>query len=386
MRLGLLGSVLIVLGGLAWTTGLLSTPELLGLGQRVWPVLLFALAVTVVAELAASAGVFVQVASRVALLARGRTTILWLLVVGLAMLSTIFLSLDTTAVLLTPVVVLLAVQARLRPRPFALTTVWLANTASLWLPVSNLTNLLAAHRLGEGGVRGFVGVMWVPALVATVVPVVLLFLLFHGQVSGEFTPKPPPVAPDPLLFRICGATVALLLPALVLMGGEPWIPACVAAVVIVGVFAWRRPGALRWSVLPVPLMLFASGLFLVVETAHSLGATTPLGMLAGEGEGPVALLRLSAVGALGANGVNNLPAYLALEPLTDSPLRLAALLIGVNAGPLVTPWGSLATLLWHQRLRAMGVSISWRAFMLLGVVAAPLTVGLGAAGLWFASR
>ncbi|WP_075888950.1 SLC13 family permease [Actinomyces provencensis] len=386
MRLGLLGLVLILLGGLAWTTGLLPTPELLGLGERVWPVLLFALAVTVVAELASNAGVFVQVASRVALLARGRTVVLWLLVVGLAILSTAFLSLDTTAVLLTPVVVLLAVQARVRPRPFALTTVWLANTASLWLPVSNLTNLLAMHRLGEGGVRGFVEVMWVPALVATVVPVVLLFLLFRGQVSGEFAPKPPPVAPDPLLFRICGATIALLLPMLVLMGGEPWIPACVAAVVIVGVFAWRRPSALRWGVLPVPLMLFASGLFLVVETAHSLGTTTPLGVLAGEGEGPVALLRLSAVGALGANGVNNLPAYLALEPLADSPLRLAALLIGVNAGPLVTPWGSLATLLWHQRLQAMGASISWRAFMLLGVVAAPLTVGLGAAGLWLASR
>lgn len=386
MRLGLLGLVLILLGGAAWATGLLPTADAVALGERVWPVLLFALAVTVVAELASNAGVFVQVASRVALLARGRTTILWLLVVGLAILSTVFLSLDTTAVLLTPVVVLLAVQAHLRARAFALTTVWLANTASLWLPVSNLTNLLAVHRLGEGGVRAFVELMWLPALVATVVPVALLFLVFRGQLSGDFSPTPPPAAPDPLLLRICAATVGLLLPMLVLMGGEPWIPACAAAVVIVAAFAWRRPSALRWSVLPVPLMLFASGLFLVVETAHSLGATTPLGMLAGEGEGPVALLRLSAVGMLGANGVNNLPAYLALEPLTDSPLRVGALLIGVNAGPLVTPWGSLATLLWHQRLQAMGVSISWRAFMLLGVVAAPLTVGLGAAGLWFASR
>ena len=386
MRLGLLGLVLILLGGAAWATGLLPTADAVALGERVWPVLLFALAVTVVAELASNAGVFVQVASRVALLARGRTVVLWLLVVGLAILSTVFLSLDTTAVLLTPVVVLLAVQAHLRARAFALTTVWLANTASLWLPVSNLTNLLSVHRLGEGGVRAFVELMWLPALVATVVPVALLFLVFRGQLSGDFSPTPPPAAPDPLLLRICGATVALLLPMLVLMGREPWIPACAAAVVIVGVFAWRRPSALRWGVLPVPLMLFASGLFLVVETAHSLGATTPLGVLAGEGEGPVALLRLSAVGALGANGVNNLPAYLALEPLADSPLRLAALLIGVNAGPLVTPWGSLATLLWHQRLQAMGASISWRAFMLLGVVAAPLTVGLGAAGLWLASR
>jgi len=32
--------------------------------------------------------------------------------------------------------------------PLAMTTVWLANTASLLLPVSNLTNLLAADRVG----------------------------------------------------------------------------------------------------------------------------------------------------------------------------------------------------------------------------------------------
>lgn len=386
MRLGLLGLVLILLGGVAWAAGLLPSADAVAVGDRVWPVLLFALAVTVVAELASNAGVFVQVASRVALLARGRTVVLWLLVVGLAILSTAFLSLDTTAVLLTPVVVLLAVQARVRPRPFALTTVWLANTASLWLPVSNLTNLLAVHRLGDGGVRSFVELMWVPALVATVVPVALLFLLFRGQVSGEFAPKPPPVAPDPVLLRICGATVALLLPMLVLMGTQPWLPACAAAVVIAGAFAWRRPSALRWGVLPVPLMLFASGLFLVVETAHSIGATTSLDVLAGGGEGPLALLRLTAMGALGANGVNNLPAYLALEPLADSPLRLGALLIGVNAGPLVTPWGSLATLLWHQRLQAMGVSISWRAFMLLGIVAVPLTLCAATTALWAVSQ
>ena len=74
---------------------------------------------------------------------------LWLLVVLVAALSTIFLSLDTTAVLLTPVVIVLARHAGLNPLPFALTTVWLANTGSLLLPVSNLTNLLAQHAMGD---------------------------------------------------------------------------------------------------------------------------------------------------------------------------------------------------------------------------------------------
>ncbi len=50
--------------------------------------------------------------------------------------------------------------------------------------------------------------------------------------------------------------------------------------------------------------------------------------------------------------------------------------MGVNAGPLITPWASLATLLWHERLVSMGVHNNWSRYMLLGLVVAPLTVGL----------
>jgi len=53
-------------------------------------------------------------------------------------------------------------------------------------------------------------------------------------------------------------------------------------------------------------------------------------------------------------------------------------LIGVNAGVLVTPWASLATLLWHQRLRRLDVEVSWSRYALLGVVVAPITVAFAA--------
>ena len=120
----------------------------------------------------------------------------------------------------------------------------------------------------------------------------------------------------------------------------------------------------------------ASGLFLVVEAGYSLGLTTVLAQVAGTGTDFGSLLRLSLSGLVGSNVVNNLPAYLALEPVAGEPVRIAALLIGVNAGALITPWASLATLLWHQRLTSLGVGLSWRTYVLLGVVVAPLTVGL----------
>ncbi len=106
-----------------------------------------------------------------------------------------------------------------------------------------------------------------------------------------------------------------------------------------------------------------------------------LAAVSGSGHDPLSLLQLSATGALGANAIDNLPAYLALEPVAGDPVRLAALLIGVNAGPLITPWASLATLLWHERLRALDVEISWGRYAMLGLIAAPLTVVAATMGL-----
>ncbi len=380
MRLAILGAALLLLGAVAIATGILPLADAAAVGERVWPILLFAVSITVVAELAAEAGVFAAVAERTARAARGRAWLLWLFVVVLAVISTAFLSLDTTAVLLTPVVVLVARHNGLPPLPFALTTVWLANTASLILPVSNLTNLLALHALGFSDPLRFVRLLAVPALIAVVVPCLVLLVVFRRALTRRFEPQPASAPADPVLFWIATGVVAVLLP-LLLSGVPVWIPATSAAVLLAAAFAIRRRGVLRFGLLPWPLVVFAAGLFLVVETGHSLGLTAVLADVAGSGDGIGSLLRLSVTGMLGANAVDNLPAYLALEPVAGSPVRLAALLIGVNAGPLITPWASLATLLWHSRLRALDVDIRWSRYLLLGLVAAPLTVVLATVGL-----
>ncbi|MFX6225980.1 hypothetical protein ABTF68_21110, partial [Acinetobacter baumannii] len=89
------------------------------------------------------------------------------------------------------------------------------------------------------------------------------------------------------------------------------------------------------------LLVFAGGLFLAVGALEAVGIGRVTSVLAGSGDDLVSLWQLAGVGALAANGINNLPAYLAMESVAGSPVRLAALLIGVNAGPIVTPWASL---------------------------------------------
>jgi arsenical pump membrane protein len=375
VTLAIIGGVLWILGAVALLTGMLPADEALAVADRVWPILLFVVAVTVVAELASKAGLFDVVAARLARLAQGRTVWLWVLVVALATVATAFLSLDTTAVLLTPVVVAMAVARKLDPLPFAFVTVVLANTASLVLPVSNLTNLLASAALGGHDPLAFLALLGPSALIAIAVSVAVLTAVFLRKLPRTYPDAAAPAVADPVLLRVSAIVTLALLPLLVI-GLDPWMPALAAAVVLVAVFAVRAPRALGIRLVPWSLLVFAGGLFLAVGALEAIGIGRITSVLAGTGEDLTALWQLAGVGALAANGINNLPAYLAMESVAGSPARLAALLIGVNAGPIVTPWASLATLLWHDRLVAAGVQVRWSRFVLIGAVIAPLILVL----------
>lgn len=382
VKLALVGAALLLAGLVAAAFGVISAADLGAIVERVWPILAFVAAVSVVAELSARAGVFDVVAGFLARLARGRTVVLWLMIVALAVVVTAFLSLDTTAVLLTPVVVAIARANGLPPLPFAFTTVWIANAASLVLPVSNLTNLLAEHRLEQMGVGSFITLLGASATVAIVVIVGLLFLIHRRTMTGRYSPSAIAHVVDRPQLLIAATTVTVMMPLLV-SGIPPWIPATCAVLVLLGSFLWRSPKVVTLGLVPWQLLVFASGLFLAVGALESLGSAHLLGVLAGSETDLPGLWQLAGAGMLGANTVNNLPAYLAFETSAGSPARLAALLVGVNAGPLITPWASLATLLWHQRLHAMGVHVPWRRFVVWGLLAAPLTVALAVVPLAF---
>lgn len=377
-----LGLALWLVGAVMVGCGVLSGSDLRRLADRTWPIMVFVAAITVVAEFCAAVGVFEVIAARLVGWCRGRALGLWLLCGALATLCTVFLSLDTTAVLLTPVVVAMALRIGAEPLPFALTTLWLANTGSLLLPVSNLTNLLAAERLGGVAPTVFAGAMWPLQLVGVLVPMAVVYVVFFARgapttgaaAAGHWRPA---ANDDPILTSASMVVLAVLAVALV-SGVSVWIPALTAAVVLVALGLTRRRDLVRPSMVPWSLVLFTTGLFLVVAGVSALlGPATPV-RLVGGAHGVPGTLRVAAAGAVAANLVNNLPAYLVLEPAVHGLHGVRALLLGVNAGPLITPWASLATLLWHERLSRMGVPISWVGFALLGGMVAVLTVTIGA--------
>lgn len=347
-------------------TGLLSWSQAEQAAARLAPILIFLIAVTALAGIADEVGVFNAAAVRAARAAGGRTPVLFGLVVLLATVTTVLLSLDTTAVLLTPVVLALVKRCALPTLPFALVTVWLANSASLLLPVSNLTNLLAVGRL-HLSTLAYAGALSRPAVVAVLLPALFIAMLDRAGLRGRYVVPVAQKPQDRVLFA--GAIGALTALAAGLLAGLPVAPTTAAlAALLAALCAGRRRELLRPDLVPWRLVPTVLGLFLVVQAAGPRGLDVLLHAASGSGNNP---LRVSVAGAVAANAMNNLPAFLALERVVPDA-GLTAVLVGVNVGPLLVPWASLATLLWADRCRAAGVKVPWRQFMLRGLVLVPL--------------
>ncbi|MEU0570318.1 SLC13 family permease [Nonomuraea sp. NPDC005983] len=366
-RLGVLDWIrigLLALGLLFVATGALPLRDAVESLDTIWPLLIFLVAVIVLAELTKEAQVFDVIAARLAVFGRGNYAALFLLCTAFASFVTIFLNLDTTAVLLTPVMLALAPRARIAALPLALTTIWLANTASLLLPVSNLTNLLAMNKLGLDA-QQFAARMWAPQLASIAVTMAFLWIFYwrRGQRrDARYTPPLLEPVADRVVFAAASVACVVFIGAL-LLKVHVAVAASAAALIVVLAFLVRERGRLTWRLVPWQLVIFVTGLFLVVPTLSRHGLADLMSWMIGVDQDPY---RTAAVGAGLSNAINNLPAYKAVEGVVSNQDQLLALLAGTNVGPVITPWASLATLLWFESCRRHDVKVPMPRFLLTG--------------------
>jgi len=302
---------------------------------------------------------------------------LFVLCVLFAATATATLNLDTTAVLLTPVMLAVAIPADIPPIPLAMTTVWLANTASLLLPVSNLTNLLAMNRLALTA-PGFASRMYLPELASVAATVACLWIMYwrRGLRSADRYRVPEPQKPrDPVLTGLSAVACALFV-LLVLLSVPLAVAALSAVCIVIAGFVARSRSSLRAGLIPWQLLTFVIGLFLVIQFIDQHGLGDILSSAVGADGDALGVWRAAGLGAGLSNVINNLPAYVAGEAAVSRANhdQLLGLLIGTNVGPLVAPWASLATMLWYARCRATGLEISWRRFAGTGAITAVVSL------------
>jgi arsenical pump membrane protein len=348
------------------------------------PTLAFLAALLVLGEGCERAGLFTALAGAMARGGRGSGRRLLAVVVGVAALVTAVLGLDATVVLLTPAALAAAQRSRVPARPPVYACTHLANSGSLLLPVSNLTNLLAFRASGLSFTH-FAALMALPWAVAVALEGAALRWFFRDELPERRVPSaeraPLPRAPLVIL--------GLTLLGFALSGPLGYDPVWPAAA---GALALLAPELARHTATPqdvlravdIPLLVFVFGLGIIVRTvdAHGLGDTVE-GLLPG-GQGLLALLGATAVAAVLANLVNNVPALLVLLPTAAAagPGTVLAVLIGVNAGPNLTYTGSLATLLWRRVLHERGHGPDLGEFLRLGALSVPPVLIGATVALW----
>ncbi|VEG38528.1 arsenical pump membrane protein [Mycolicibacterium flavescens] len=368
--------------------GIVSLDEAAAEVGRLVPVVGFLAVVLVLARLCADEGVFRAAGAALARAADGSQNRLLAGVFAIAAATTAVLSLDATVLLLTPVVLATARMLSVPATPHAYATAHLANSASLLLPVSNLTNLLAFTAAGITFLH-FAALMTLPWLLAILVEFVVLRLLFRKQLSIAPRPVPDETVHVPVFpLVVLGLTLAGFVVTSMLGVSPAW--AALGGVVVLGgrSLARRHTTVARMAAAAdAPFLLFVLCLGIVVDAVMVNGLDSAMRGLLPSGHGLLALLGIAAVAALLSNVVNNLPAVLLLLPLVSAsgPGAVLAVLIGVNIGPNLTYVGSLANLLWRSAVRREMTTTAGE-FSRIGLCTVPATVVAAVTGLWVGLR
>lgn len=328
--------------------------------SQAWPAFALVAGLLLVGATAAREGLFER-AGALAARVRGGGTVLLATLLLVAAVFTAILNLDTAVVFLTPVLLHAARERGLGEEPFLYGAVFMANSASLLLPGSNLTNLIVlAHDPVSGST--FASRLWPAWIVAVAVTIAFLALVFRRALRPRFAPvgEQPPFRPR------AGTAGVVVATTLVLALGHPALPVLGVGVatMLVGRLSPRR------AVRAANPLLLGGVLGLAVLLGTVARAVSGLGHLASH----TGVWATAWLGAGAAVLVNNLPAATVLSAY--APAHARALLLGLNLGPNLAVTGSLSAVLWLQIARASGARPSVLRYSLLGILLVPVSLSL----------
>jgi arsenical pump membrane protein len=365
-------------------------------------ILLFFLGLMIVCVVADRAGFFEWSALKAIRLANGQGRRLLLVLFGLGAVITTFFSNDATALILTPIVYVLVTRLKLNPLPYVFACAFIANTASMMLPISNPVNLLPVDKFGLT-LGEYLRFLLLPTILAILINIALFTIIFRKAISASFKYDGTgfSVKIDRFFIFTC---VGLVLTALgyifTSLYGKPlsWPALGGAAFLLIGGFAFRRltpkrvNSGISWSIL-----LFIFSLALLVKGLDNAGVTHNLGEALANlsSRGSLGAIMATSFGtAIGSNLVNNWSMMLvSVSSLGNISTSLPSLhqglifssIIGADLGPNIAVLGSLSSMLWLVILRQRGLDIHPLQYLKLGLMVAPPMLLAAALGLYVCS-
>jgi len=356
-------------------------------------VYLFLTGMMLLAETAREEKLFDWLAAHATRLAKGSPKRLFILIYGVSIVVTAFLSNDATAVVLTPAVAAAVKAAKVdKPLPYLLICAFIANAASFVLPISNPANLViyGSHMPPL--------LQWLPQyMLPSLFSIGVTFWMLRFTQRKALQQKVGTHVPIPNLSQggktaIVGiaatAIILLVSSALDIQLGLPTAITGILTSAIVIIRAKKNPWivikGVSWSVIPL-----VAGLFVVVEALNKTGMTQAITHFLHQSalhSVTVTAWGSGLITAFAANLMNNLPMGLiagnAVQAGHLPEMVKSAILIGVDLGPNLSITGSLATILWLVALRREGQYVSAWTFLKIGSLVMTVALLCAIGSLW----
>ena len=332
--------------------------------DQTWQPFVLILGLLMIGHSAAADGLFEAIGTRLASLPGGGVT-LFASMMGLVAVVTATLNLDTSVVFLTPIMLHTARRRGIDERAFLYGSIFMANSASLLLLGSNLTNILvfAGRHLRGSDFASAMFPAWVASIVLTTVVVAVWCWSDLRQPGATTGDEPARLTSYVGLVSLVVATILMLAvrdPAL-------WVLATGVAAAAGDALVTRHAdfrslfGVLNLLLLLVLFFLALAFAVLAREWSYPQHLMASSGAWASAG-----------IGAGAATLLNNLPAAALLS--AKLPSHPYALLFGLDLGPNLCVIGAMSSMLWLRIARRNGASPSARTFSRVGVIVSVTTL------------
>jgi len=383
-----IGTSAVIGAALAYVFGVVNFADMLEVSSIVWDATLSFIGIIILSMVLDEIGFFEWCAIKMAKLSNGdgHKMFVYSLLLG-AFVSALFAN-DGAALILTPILLskmrLLQLNAKTIVA-FLLAGGFISDSASLPFVFSNLTNIVTAGYFGIG-FADYMQSMLLPFAVSVFISILVLWVVLRRDIPKivdiTLLKEPHSVLKDKPLFFFSWIFLFLLLCGYFL-GDALHLPVSVFALgggVLFLFIASQRKAAkfyLTIKTAPWQVVWFSIGLYIVVYGLKNAGLTNEISLIVGELVklgGPAAVIGVGFLAAGLSAVMNNMPTVMvmdiALKPHANDLLAYANI-IGCNLGPKMTPFGSLATLLWLHVLEKKGVKISFLEYSKFGLLVTP---------------